>query len=533
MVLGIVVGIILVIAVITLTAVLPMHFMHPLPSGKIEGTDIIAIRNRINNLFFISSGDEWIVIDAGSDANAVKQEMERMSIDAHKVKGVFLTHTDYDHVASIPLFPNAAVYMCKQEEQMIDGSTNRQFMKKNKLPKLSASNAIVWMADNETVDVGGHKVRVIWAPGHTKGSAMYAVDEKYLFSGDAFRVAKGELSVHPYTMDKVQANKTIQSVKGQLGKYTVFTSHYGEYQEMKEKITEVLLHWGLEDKEVKKIYDTAWQIGDKHVLKVYDDRGMLERNLKILQMLDEMNIPVGKIALTQDKQQYVLGNHKFYFLSEKLSGSSVTRIDDVTNTALLIGETIAELHIALKRCEDVDEFWDKSLLDEMNGWVKSNFEENNWKYISREEYEKTIAKLGAVYDKLPKQLIHRDVHFGNFLFDNGEFSGYIDFDLSQRNIRVFDLCYFLLGLLSEQGKLEITEEQWFEFARNAFIGYDNKLELSDAERKAIPYVMECIELLFVSYFESMGDMHCAEDACNLYEFVKEQENRIWEVSQDK
>ena len=34
---------------------------------------------------------------------------------------------------------------------------------------------------------------------------------------------------------------------------------------------------------------------------------------------------------------------------------------------------------------------------------------------------------------LPVQLIHRDVHFGNFLFDEGKFSGYIDFDLSQRN----------------------------------------------------------------------------------------------------
>lgn len=227
MVLGIIAGVSLVIVVVAAAAVLPMLFMHPLPSGKIEGTDTIAIRNRINNLFFLSSGDEWIVIDAGSDAKAVKQEMERMSIDGHKVKGVFLTHTDYDHVASIPLFPNAVVYMCKQEKQMIDGSINRQLMKKNKLPKLSASNTIAWMADNETVDVGEHKVRVIWAPGHTKGSAMYVVDEKYLFSGDAFRVAKGELTLHPYTMDKVQADKTIQSVKGQLEKYTVFTSHYG------------------------------------------------------------------------------------------------------------------------------------------------------------------------------------------------------------------------------------------------------------------------------------------------------------------
>lgn len=56
-----------------------MFSMHPLKSGKIEGTDIIAIKNRINNLFFISVEKDWIVIDAGSDAKLVKREMEKLS----------------------------------------------------------------------------------------------------------------------------------------------------------------------------------------------------------------------------------------------------------------------------------------------------------------------------------------------------------------------------------------------------------------------------------------------------------------------
>ena len=144
-----------------------------------------------------------------------------------------------------------------------------------------------------------------------------------------------------------------------------------------------------------------------------------------------------------------------------------------------------------------------------------------------EEYEKIVSQLEEVYDKLPVQLIHRDVHFGNFLFANGEFSGYIDFDLSQRNIRIFDLCYFLLGLLSEEAKMGITEELWFEFMKNVFIGYQKKQELSEVEKKAIPYVMECIELLFVSYYESINDVCCAQNAYQLFEFVKRQENRIW------
>ena len=217
-----------VLVILLLIYVFPMHFMHSLDSGRVEGTDIIAIKNRINNLFFIPSDKGWIVIDAGSDAKLVKQEMGQLSIDGYSVKCVFLTHTDYDHVASISLFPNATIYMSEQEQQMIDGSTNRQFFKKNSLPKLSDSNKIQYLQDNEVIEIHKHKVCIIKAPGHTKGSAMYLLDEKYLFTGDAFKITGNDISVHPYTMDKKQAQETIYGIKGELRKYEkVFTAHYG------------------------------------------------------------------------------------------------------------------------------------------------------------------------------------------------------------------------------------------------------------------------------------------------------------------
>ena len=292
------------------------------------------------------------------------------------------------------------------------------------------------------------------------------------------------------------------------------------YIPMKNKLTQILNHWDLSDSDVKQIYNTAWQVGNDYVLKAYQNINVLERNVKILQILEQMNIPVGKIILTKNDKQYVSIDNMFYFLSKKLPGSNVIQIRNNNEFALIMGEIIADLHVAFKKCEDTELFWNNSLLDEMNGWVKSGFEASNWKYISKEEYNKTVSQLAMVYDDLPVQLIHRDVHFGNFLFSNGKFSGYIDFDLSQRNIRIFDLCYFLLGLLSEEIKFEITEEIWFEFLKNVFVAYDQKCELTETERKAVPYVMECIELLFVSYFEGIHDVRCAEDAYNIFKFVK-------------
>ncbi len=244
-----IIGILLVTAVILfLLYVFPMCTMHPLASGKVAGTDIVAVNSGINNLFFIPSGGDWIAIDAGANAGTVKREMERMSIDGQRVKGVFLTHTDYDHAASVVLFPNAVIYMSQQEKQMIDGSTYRQFIKKNRLPQLRDSNKIVYLSEQKMIEVitswsgeetdelrghqrdslCSHKVHMIQAPGHTKGSAMYVVDEKYLFTGDAFKIAGGRILVHPYTMDRKQAKETIHRIKEELDKYEkVFTAHYG------------------------------------------------------------------------------------------------------------------------------------------------------------------------------------------------------------------------------------------------------------------------------------------------------------------
>lgn len=221
-------AIIILIAIIALAAVLPMFFMHPLASGSVEDTKIIAIKNRSNNLFFIPSGENWIAVDAGSDSRAVRAEMERLSIDAGKVKGVFLTHTDYDHVAALPLFINAKIYMSEQEHKMIDGSTYRQLIKKNKLPGSCDMDRVVYLKDNGMVELGDHKMRLIWVPGHTKGSAMYALDEKYLFAGDAFKADQGRITVHPYTMDRRQARESICRIEKECGKYEkVFTAHYG------------------------------------------------------------------------------------------------------------------------------------------------------------------------------------------------------------------------------------------------------------------------------------------------------------------
>ena len=294
---------------------------------------------------------------------------------------------------------------------------------------------------------------------------------------------------------------------------------------MKEIIEQILPLWGIENRQLLQIYPSAWEINHSYVLKVYDDKKQLERNIKISEILLDCAIPVAKAVLTKTGEKYIEHKKRYFLMSKKLQGSNISDIKDKT-IAWEIGCAIAQLHMAFIKCEREIEFWNNSLLKEMKGWIRENLEKNEWKILNEDEYSRTVKLLEDVYDYLPKQLIHRDVHFGNFLFFEGNLSGYIDFDLSQRNIRIFDICYFLTGLLAEETDDVFTKNEWIEIAKSVIAGYESMIHLSEKEKNAIPCVMECIEILFIAYFISMNDTKHANDAYNVFCFIQDCESDI-------
>lgn len=346
-------------------------------------------------------------------------------------------------------------------------------------------------------------------------------------------------SEYSYELQKRNAHIYTNSLQGINNKQLSETYHLSEssirrilinqrkrYEIMKNRIKHIITNWNITNPIFTQIYDTAWQIGNEYILKVYENPDMLERNIKIITILDNMEIPTGKIILSKKETTYIHDDKYYYILLEKMQGSNIVSLKNNLALAAEMGEILARLHIAFKECEIQNEFWDNSLLNEMNGWVRNFFQDTSWKYIDEKDFDKTVLNLKNLYDKLPVQLIHRDVHFGNFLFAQGRFSGYIDFDLSQRNIRIFDLCYFCIGLLSEEEYMDITKEEWFELLGNVFMGYRRKLALSLEEIQAVPYVMESIELLFAAWFFGEKDLKCAKDAIELYKFVQCNEQKI-------
>lgn len=296
-------------------------------------------------------------------------------------------------------------------------------------------------------------------------------------------------------------------------------------EKMNTEWEKILSAWGIEPADIEQKYPTVWEINHQYMLKGYENPESLERNIQSLTALSECGAPVAGIIKTLDGENHTEADGKYWLMTAKLPGSRRTDIRE-PETAYKMGETIARLHVFFRECEQKITFWDNSLLDEMEGWIKQALQENAWEPVSEQEYLSVTAQLRSVYGSLPRQLIHRDVHFGNFPFLNGEFSGYIDFDLSQRNIRIFDLGYFLAGLLTRESGAKLEADEWLRIVCDVISGYESVSKLKREEKAALVSVMESIEILFAAYFLRTEDRICAEDAADIFHKLRDWEERI-------
>jgi len=207
---------------------LPIFMMNPAKTGQVYDTNVYAVKNVINSVYFIKTGSDYILFDTGSDSGKLALSLREAKVDPNNVKWIFLTHSDYDHVAGLPLFANAKIYMSEDEFPMINGTVKRTIFAGNKIPSAVNIDSIVLLHDNQELLCDDTKIVCKKAPGHTIGSMVYLADNQYLFTGDAFKISSRKIGVHPYSMDSNLCKKTIERLRETIdGASIVFTAHYG------------------------------------------------------------------------------------------------------------------------------------------------------------------------------------------------------------------------------------------------------------------------------------------------------------------
>ena len=269
----------------------------------------------------------------------------------------------------------------------------------------------------------------------------------------------------------------------------------------KKKAARLLTHWGLEQAEIQDIYyengirnENAYYVGTDLVLKFTENLGKVKNHCTLSRAQETAGLQSAAPVAAADGREYVDDGELYFYLTRRLPGKQMTAREVLEpETAYRLGALIGQLHLALNRVDPVVE--DADLLATVEKWALPQAKgvlalpESFWKNFRQ--------RFTELYPMLPRQVIHRDPNPGNII-GSGEAWGFIDFELSQRNARIYDPCYAATAVLSELG--EEDWERWPEACREILRGYDSVAQLTAEEREAMPYVILANQLVCVAWF---------------------------------
>lgn len=284
------------------------------------------------------------------------------------------------------------------------------------------------------------------------------------------------------------------------------------------QIKQILSNWDVDSKlKVDKVYFysgdvKAWNIGEKYVLTTGTNIVGFRMHSLLAELLSKKGINVSCPMKTKDGQDFFQNEDRFYALLNRVEGRYLAPEERYADDRELVGEkygkAIGKLHCALKELDDKLEVNDSNLYDTVIKWAmpetKRIMEQWNCPLPDSffEEYKKSF---GEVHHMLPKQVIHRNPNPTNVLFNEREVTGFIDFNLSEKNVRIFDPCYCATGILSESGKVSGGYEKWPEILKGIINGYNSICPLTSYEKASILNVIYSIQMIFIAWLNGRDE----------------------------
>ncbi len=163
-------------------------------ADKIPESGRIAEGFYLLNLGFVTSyildaGESLVAFDVGMWGTTIRREMGKLGLDPERIRHIFITHSDPDHVGCIRSFPQARVHFPMDEVAMVDRRTARFFGWYFNKALPVAYEALV---DGQVLGIGNAKIECISTPGHTAGSMSYLANGSALVVGDELNLDGGE-----------------------------------------------------------------------------------------------------------------------------------------------------------------------------------------------------------------------------------------------------------------------------------------------------------------------------------------------------
>jgi len=265
-------------------------------------------------------------------------------------------------------------------------------------------------------------------------------------------------------------------------------------------VKEILKNWNMENELVELHYESngnkTWKIGSDYFLKYASNPEELKKSIGLNLALASVGVPViTYLKMLDDDVIY----DKHYCLTKRINGENIKTASCVE--VRILGYETAKLHLSLSSLELDVNVSDNDFLNEWSGWIKPGLAD-----VNEDMIQLVDEKLTKHYHKLKRSIIHRDVQFGNVMYEDGKFTGWLDFDLTRKDIRIFDLAYFLAGLLMDYLETPEKENEWFAFYDSLIEGYQEIEKFTELELEMIPVLIIAIELLFVAWCGEQGDI---------------------------
>ena len=161
--------------------------------GKIKIGGMVIGAVQTNCYFVYREGEkDCIVFDAPDTGKEIVRRIEGAGLH---VRALILTHGHFDHIMGAQDLRTSAsglaesrgeesvkIYAPSTEKEMLsDSSYNMTAMMGT--PMTVRPNE--WLEDGQELEIAGIKIKVIFTPGHTPGSASFYIEEAgFLISGD-------------------------------------------------------------------------------------------------------------------------------------------------------------------------------------------------------------------------------------------------------------------------------------------------------------------------------------------------------------
>jgi glyoxylase-like metal-dependent hydrolase (beta-lactamase superfamily II) len=204
----------LVVALVAVAAAIAYYVrklfetFHTTPTGQID-EGLYTVSFGLVNMYLYTDGEHTIAIDTGVAGDTLGEGLAQLGIAPDDVTHVFLTHSDVDHAGGLGTFPNAHVYLGREEAQMIKGATRRFPFSYN----ADITRPYTLLDDGEVVTVGSIEVKAIATPGHTPGHTAYLVNGDTLFVGDLFGLTNGQARLFPGFIGMDAATQAVSAGK--------------------------------------------------------------------------------------------------------------------------------------------------------------------------------------------------------------------------------------------------------------------------------------------------------------------------------